>query len=198
MAKKSSRPSKRRLGRRQSRVVETITPTDALAILRCLAEQDAEMAKRIEDGAMEILRGVDVNSVASEVQMELEFLRVEDVWDASGKTWCGYVDPGDAAWTMFEGALKPFQEQLEKYQRLSMNNEAKILCMGILKGIYDFDKESKTEYKDWAVDAPGEFFRMVLDDWREWAKNRKDLVEMDTFIKRHCPDWARSSRKKTR
>jgi hypothetical protein len=196
MSKKSSRSPNRKPQRYQSKILETMTPADALTILRRLAEQDVQMAKRFEDAAMEILRGVDVDGVASEVQMELESLIVEDVWDASGSTSRGYVDPGDAAWQMFEDALEPFQEQVEKYKRLSMNQEAKFFCMGILKGIYDFHKESSTEYKDWAIDAPGEFFSIILDDWRESTKKRKDLVEMDEFMESNCADWAPSSRKK--
>ena len=198
MSKKSSTSPKRKSRRCPSKILETITPADALTILRRVAEQDVEMTKRFENAAMEMLRVVDMESVASQVQMELESLDVEEVWDHSGSTSHGYVDPGDAAWQMFEDALAPFQEQVEKYNRLSMDQEAKFCCMGILKGIYDFDKESSTEYKDWTVDAPAEFFTMVLDDWRKGTKKRKDLAEMNEFMKRNCPDWAPSSRKKPR
>jgi hypothetical protein len=172
-------------------VLETITPADALTILQRLLEGDAEMAKRIEDVALEILRGVNIDSVTSEVQTELESLHVEDVWDASGSTSHGYVDPGDAAWQMFEDALSPFQEQVEKYKRLSMHQEAKLCCMGILKGICDFDKESSTEYKDWAIDAPAEFFSTILDDWRKRTNKRTELAEMNEFIRENCPEWQR-------
>jgi len=59
---------------------------------------------------------------------------------------------------MFEDALESFIEELKKYKKLSMNKEAKTCCMGILKGIYQFEKESTSEFKDWAVDVPGECF----------------------------------------
>ena len=87
---------------------------------------------------------------------------------------------------------------IEKCKQLSMNKEAKIVCMGVLSGIYDFHRESSTEYKDWAVDAPAEFFRTILDDWRRSTKKPKDLAEMDAFIENRCPDWAASSRKRRR
>ena len=176
----------------------TITATDALTILRHLAEQDAEIAQRIEDVAMRIFSAVDIDSLATEVQGELESLDVEDVWDRSGSTKHGYVDPGDAAWQMFEDALEPFQDQVEKYMQLSMDQEAKLVCMGILKGIYDFHKESPSEYKDWAVDAPGEYFSMILHDWKTSTKTRKALAEMNQFIDKNCPDWATSRRKQRR
>ncbi|MFQ5923726.1 MAG: hypothetical protein ACE5M4_12870, partial [Anaerolineales bacterium] len=133
---------------------------------------------------------VDVGEVSAQVQMELEFLDVEDVWQRSGPTGYGYVDPGDAAWEMFEEALRPFQEEVQKYQRLAMYDQAKLFCMGILKGIYEFDKESTTEYKEWAVDAAGEYFAEVLDNWSKSSTKVGDRKEMRKFIEAHCPDWA--------
>jgi hypothetical protein len=90
------------------------------------------------------------------------------------------------------GFLEPYQEQLEKYKHLSMDTEAKLLCMGMLQGIYDFGIESNTEFKDWAADAPGELFMIVLDDWKKWTKKRKDLAEMDEFMEKQCPNWFES------
>ena len=198
MPEESSESSKRRSKRDRSEILGMITAKDALTILRCLAEQDGEIAERIDDVAMRIFSSVDIESVASDVQMELESLDVEDVWDRSGSTRHEYVDPGDAAWQMFEDALDPFQDQIERHKQLSMAREAKLVCMGILKGIYDFHKESASEYKDWAVDAPGEYFSMILHDWQKSTKTRKDLAEMNQFIDENCPDWGASRRKKRR
>jgi hypothetical protein len=192
MSRQSGTSSKKKATRRQSDILETITAADALAILRRLVERDAQMAKQIEDVAIEIFSDVDIDSVASEVLWELESLNVEDVWDCSGSTRDGYVDPGDAAWRMFEDALLPFQEQAEKYMQLSMNQEAKLVCMGILKGIYDFHKESESEYKDWAVDAPAEYFHAVLHDWQKSTNKRSDLAEMKRFTEKNCPAWTSS------
>jgi hypothetical protein len=52
----------------------------------------------------------------------------------------------------FEAALEPFREDMLKYQQLSMLEQAEAVCLGILKGVYDFQWYSKTEFKDWAVD----------------------------------------------
>jgi len=43
-----------------------------------------------------------------------------------------------------------------------------------LKGIRRFEKESTSEYKDWAVDAPAESFDWVLDEWKEGQKGVTD------------------------
>jgi len=55
---------------------------------------------------------------------------------------------------MFEEALAPFLQYMERYRMLGLPERASACCLGILQGIYDFDEESSTQYKEWAVDAP--------------------------------------------
>jgi len=173
----------------QSEILESITGSDALSILNALAQRDEKIKTTIEKTAVEILSAVDVDEIAAKVQMELESIQVEDVWARAGANREGYVDPGDAAWEMFEEALRPFRDELEKYKKLSMPKEATLYCLGILKGIYAFDKDSKTQYKEWAVDAPGEYFAFILDDWRTLYKGIIPMVSMKVFLETNCPDW---------
>jgi hypothetical protein len=63
---------------------------------------------------------------------------------------------------------------MKKYQKLSMFAEAKEYCIGILRGTYKFEKESTSEYKDWAVYAPAECFGWVLNEWKERQKGVTD------------------------
>ena len=172
-----------------SKVLESITDSDALSILKLLVERDDKLVAVIDATARELLGEVDAEDVAMDVQMELELLDVEDVWDRAGATRDGYVEPGDAAWQMFEDALKPFEDAIEKYKRLSMSTQARSCCEGTLKGIYDFHRDSSTEYKEWAVDAPGESFGRFLDGWKSLFKGRPPLLEMEKFLHAHCPDW---------
>ena len=90
---------------------------------------------------------------------------------------------------MFEEALKPFLDEVEKCKRLSMFKEADLFVKGVLKGIYDFDRESSSEYKDWAVDAPGEYFGFILGDWKKQHEGRQAIDDMRKFIEKNCPDW---------
>jgi hypothetical protein len=186
---RSAKKKTRKRAAPASKVLESITGSDALSILKLLAERDDKLVEVIDATARELLGQVDTEDVATDVQMELELLDVEEVWERSGATRDGYVDPGDAAWQMFEDALKPFEDSLEKYKRLSMSTQARSCCEGLLKGIYDFHRDSSTEYKDWAVDAPSEFFGQILDEWKSLFKGRPPLLEMEKFLLAHCPNW---------
>lgn len=171
-------------------IIDAISTDDAYQILQILANENPNIAKRIEEITEEFLMCVDIEDIAEDVYYDLNSLRVEDVWDNSGGTRDGYVDPTEYAWEMFEGSLEPYMEDIKKYQKLSMSVEAKNCCMGILKGIYKFKTESTSEYKDWAVDAPLEIFKQVLDEWKEGQRSPRDIAEVEKYIKDNFPGWA--------
>jgi hypothetical protein len=52
--------------------------------------------------ASQHLKQIDSEDIAESVYAELERLDVEEVWDRSGKTRHGYVDPGEAADSMID------------------------------------------------------------------------------------------------
>ena len=72
-------------------ILESITGSDALSILNILAQRDEQIKTTIEKTAVEILSTIDVDEIAAEVQMELEFLQVEDVWARAGATRDGLL-----------------------------------------------------------------------------------------------------------
>ena len=46
---------------------------------------------------------------------------------------------------MFEEALAPFLQDMERYRTLGLPTQASACCLGILQGIYDFGKDSSTQ-----------------------------------------------------
>lgn len=180
----------------KKQIMDDIIAKYAYEILKRLADEDAKISKRIEELAFEYLIEVDPDVVAEGVFYDLDRLDVEDVWDNSGGTRHGYVDPYELASEMFEEALEPYVEELRKYQKLSMDEEAKLQCMGILKGIYKFEKEATTEFQDWAADDPHVYFIQVFEEWRKGNTDPKNLEEMDEFMKKDFPKWHKDIMKK--
>ncbi len=160
-----------------------------MAVLERLAAQDAKFEEAIEAAARELMSNVDSEEVAAEVREALELLQPEDVWDRSGRKRHGYVQPGEAAWEIFEEAMQPFRTQLKKRLELAIGQVADSYCLGILKGTYDFKKLSTSEFKDWALDAPAEYFCIFLEEWEAHRKGRAPLTKMRRFIEKHCPDY---------
>ena len=172
---------------------ESITEANALTILRILAERNKNVAIEIDAIAKELLSGSDFDEIAAQVQMTCEMLQVEDVWDRAGPKRDGYVDTGEAAWTMLEEALQPFRDKVSQCKQQKMLKEADLTCQGILKGIYDFDQESSTAYKGWATDLPREYFKMILSDWKRLFGKRAPYIRMENFLTTHCSVWSTSA-----
>ncbi len=173
----------------KKQILDDVRAKYAYEILKKLADEDAKISKRIDELALEYLIKVDPDDIAENVFSDLDSLAVEDVWDNSGGTRDGYVDPNELTSEMFQEALEPYIDEFKKCLELSMDEEAKLHCMGILKGLYKFEKEATTEFQDWAVDDPHDNFEQVLGEWRKECKDQKDLEKMNEFIKKNCPEW---------
>jgi hypothetical protein len=170
-------------------VIDQLSPSDALAILRTLAASDEELAACIAEIALARLREVNSDEIAAMVATELDMLEVEEVWDRAGSTRDGYVEPGEAADQMVAEVLEPFLAELKKYQKLGMSAEANQVCMGLLAGLCEFEHESESEFKDWAPDAASVFAEEVVDAWKAGSPGRADVAAMKSFIAEELGGW---------
>lgn len=160
-----------------------------MTILKQLLITDPKIAELIEKEAEKLLKTIDLEMVCEEVYSDLDFLDVEDLWDRSGPSRDGYMSPEEMAFEMVENELEPYKNQVMKYFDLGMTKEAKKYCMGVLKGIYRWEKESKSEFKDWAADVAGECFDFLLEEWQKKTTDENNIVEMDKFLKKECSQW---------
>ena len=171
-------------------ILDKISASEAQSILKQIAGEDEGLRKRIIELAEDLLRDVDVEEVCGDVYYKLDGIDVHELWDRAGAKTDGYTSPEDMAFEMVEEALEPFLQEMRRLFDLEMRHEAKLYCMGILKGIYQYEKDSGSEFKDWATDIPGESFGTILDEWEERKSNKKDGKEMKDFISDECSDWA--------
>lgn len=171
-------------------ILNTISPEEALEILRCLAKKDSDIARKIEKEALKLLKTIDLEEICEVVFSVLDGIDVHELWDRSGPRTDGYSSPDEMAVEMMEEELDPYNKQVIKYLELGMAKEAKLFCMGVLKGIYRYVQESKSEFKDWAIDIPGECFGYLLKEWKKGTRNKDDLNDMNKFLEKECSSWA--------
>jgi len=171
-------------------LIDKIPPNEALTILQQLAKTDKRIEQKIMEIAEDIIRDVDVEEICEEVFFVLDEIDVHDLWDRSGPTTYGYISPEEMAAEMMEEKLDPFNQEVIRLCELNMQKEAKLYCMGVLKGIYKYAHESKSEFKDWAADVPGECFSYLVDEWKKRSKNDAEIKEMNSFLKKECSRWA--------
>ena len=128
--KKKSVPSKRKKPRKPAvfDLIEALDRETAQRVLWALAVEDKSIAARIERLVTERSRKIDIEEVAEEVFGVLDSIDVQELWSRSGKQRGRYVDPGEAAYEMFEEALEPSKtdEHLTYYSCvLHCNTEVK-------------------------------------------------------------------------
>ena len=172
------------------KLIDKISPGEALMIIQQLAKTDKSIRGKIEEIAEGIIRDVDFEEICDDVLFVLNTIYVEDLWDRSGATQYGYVTPEDMAIEMMEEELDPFNQKIFRLCELNMQKEAKLYCMGVLKGIYKYDQKSKSEFKDRAADVPAECFSYLIDEWKKRNNNDVDIKEMNSFLKKECGKWA--------
>ena len=171
-------------------VIEQLTPDEVSAILKVLAASDEQLANRIAEMGLAYLDPVDTEAVAAGLYDDLEVLQVEEVWGRSGKTRHGYVETNEVAYQMIEDVIDPYLNQIKKYQTLGLAAEARKLCMGLLLGLYRFERESRSEFKDWATDAPGEFAASIIAAWQAGKPRRKDVTMLKQFMTAKLNGWS--------
>jgi len=174
----------------KEKILNKISGQEALEILKCLSKKDPIFAHQIEKEAKRLLRRIDLDEISKDVFFDLDGLDVRDLWDGSGTSRYGYISPEEKVVEMIKEELEPYTAEIIKYLELRMTNEAKLYCMGVLKGIYRYVHESKSEFKDWTRDIPEENFGYLLRQWKNGTKDKNDYIEMESFLKKECPDWS--------
>lgn len=172
-------------------IINQLSPNDALAILKALVRNDEARAARIAEIALARLGDIDLEEVAFDLYEELNALEVEDVWDRVGRTRHGYVEPIEVADEMVGVVIAPYLEELQKCQALGMDEQANRMCKGLLLGLYKFDRESTSEFKDWAGDAPTAFAEEVVSVWKDGRPSQSDIKAFRKFIEEALGRWCR-------
>lgn len=167
--------------------------TEARSVLRSLNRRDDELATELAQEAIRQITDEDTNAqkIADNVSAALSTVPVEEVWDRAGETrWGEYVEPGEAAAKLVREELQPYEESMERYLELSMQQQANAYCKGLLKGLYQFGDESNSEFIDWAPAVPRINFDRIRDNWEAACDDPEDVEEIATFVEETAPEWA--------
>lgn len=172
-------------------LLSKLTGEQAFDVLQRLAAGKGAVAEAVLAEARRVLAAVDVDEIANEVFAQLDGIDVQDCWDRAGRHRGGYTAPEEAAEQLIEDVFQPFVDQVERYHSMGMAKQEQDYCMGVILGTYRYEKESKSEFKDWCVDMPAECAGCLLDEWRKRNRAASAITAMDAFIRQRCPDWAK-------
>lgn len=172
-------------------LLSNLTGEQAFDVLQRLVAGKGAVAEAVLAEAKRSLAAVDVEEIANEVFGQLDRIAVQDCWERAGRHRDGYTAPEEAAVQLIEEELQLFADQVERYHAMGMAKQEQDYCMGILLGAYRYDKDSKSEFKDWCEDMPAECAGGLLDAWRMRNRTASATTAMDAFIRQRCPGWAK-------
>ena len=151
---------------------------EQLAIFRQLLK-DPVVRKKADAAAQELFATVDIDTVADKVIRELDKLELEELFENSGRTRHGYVDVHELSWTMFGDAVQPFSRELSRLVKHGLFRQAKLYCMGVLKGMKRYE-QADSDFSEWIPDAASEYSEEIFNLWMKHA-DKPDIVEMEKF-----------------
>jgi hypothetical protein len=166
-----------------TKFIQTLSADEAALVLRDMLDNDPMLLKQTYETAVKIAGNINADDIMNDVFCSLNSLDEDTLSGRSGRTQYGYVDPGDAAWEMFEEELDTFIDEMNKNQKRGLPGAAKIYCIGIIKGLMQYDKESSSIFYDWVQDAPGEYVDTVIDEWRKGKPTDEDIAEVMRIVR---------------
>jgi hypothetical protein len=172
-------------------VIKKLTAEQGLKIVERLARKGGAVQDAVVTEAMNVLAEIELDEIADDVFAVLDSIDVQDCWDRSGRSRTGYTSPDEAADEIIEEELQPFFGEIERYHELGMPDQEATYCMGVLFGIYRYEQESKSEFREWSVDIPSEFAGLLLDKWQKRNSATARINAVHTFIRESCPEWAK-------
>jgi len=147
--------------------LESLSADEVSLVLKALVDDNPDLVGKAYDIAVKMTCAVDADEIRGDVFHALDSLDVDVLYGRSGRTRHGYVQPYDESWVMFEEALAPFIGEMNKSWRRGLPAVAKTYCIGIIKGLWQYEKESISDFTDWVTDAPGEYVGTVVKEWKK-------------------------------
>jgi hypothetical protein len=160
---------------------------EAFEILRRLSKKRGVVGETVREAIAAAVLEFDGATIAASVHADLDALTVEDLWDRSGPSRYGYVDPADESWVMVEEVLQPYVDRIRQLQRWKLRQQARDYCLAVLDGIDSFDEES-SEFKSHAEDDPAEAFGWVHYEWKRGVASDSEVEEFDKLLANRFPE----------
>ena len=52
-----------------------------------------------------------------------------------------------------------------------------------------FEKDATTDFAEWSVDAPHNYFEVVFEKWKKKHREKGDIKKVKDIIKKELNDW---------
>jgi hypothetical protein len=169
-------------------VLQGLSSEEAASVLKRLLERHPELQSEAKTLAVGVLSDVSFLAVADDVEAAVLQFDYDDLNARAGRHSWGYVEPTEAAWELLEEAVRPFIDDMKRFLKAGLEQQASLSCQGIRLGLYRV-RSSGNDILNWAPDFPGEEAGFVLEVWGEGGRQ----LSRD-FVNEQVPEWQWAAR----
>ena len=161
--------------------LSTLTDNQAHLVLIHLLHSHPSLTDEATAIARELLSGIDEEEIAAQVCSDLSDLDLHQLWEESGGSRDGYVDPYEHSYEMMEEIIKPYCDEMERFLDREMIGEALSYCRGIIRGVCTYMHTEAGEFADWAVDTEDGLTYDVIEKWKARYPDPETISDLETF-----------------
>jgi hypothetical protein len=154
-------------------LLDRLKPGEAATVFRRLLKAHPDLSSEADEIARSLLRQLEYEDVAAEIEDEIRALDYEDLNARAGSHEWGYVEPSEAAWEILEETVEPFLGDMKRHIELGLVAEALEICKGMVLGLYRLSEREGGDVLGWAPDFPAEAAGNALKFWHAGAGEPK-------------------------
>ena len=167
---------------RPTPLLDTLKPSESRDILMQLVRSSPDIAARAEKLARAFLVEVNSEEIADSLARDLSYPTIEEVWETSGSTRYGYIEPCERAYEILEEILDDYITEMKTYLRRDMVDQSRKYCAGIVLGIRQFCEESHADILEEVPDFYNEA-DLIRRDWEEKVDDEKQIQLLAEYLK---------------
>jgi hypothetical protein len=176
-------------------LLDGLTDAELASVLRHLLHSHPQLRDEAEFIARDLLSRVNQAEVARDVVAAINAVRLGDLQDRAGNYSRGYTAPTEAAWELFQEAIEPTQDEMVRYLRLGLDDQALATLRGAIAGLYKIKDRKDHEVLSWASDFPSDAAFCLLRLWAcDGEPKPKEGIPMrpipDGLLDELVPAWA--------
>jgi hypothetical protein len=153
-------------------ILDTLDGERARIVLYQLIRDDPSLAPHAEAIARTLLERVEIQRVADALSSEIEAIKIEEIWDSSGRQRDGpYIYPSERAYEMIEEIVEEYMHELRSYVKRGMAETGREYCKGIILGLWHIQTESHADIHEELPDGVTDFIETVIEEWEKMVSD---------------------------
>ncbi len=101
-------------------LLDRLKPGEAATVFRRLLKAHPDLSSEADEIARSLLRQLEYEDVAAEIEDEIRALDYEDLNARAGSHEWGYVEPSEAAWEILEETVEPVLDDMKRHIELGL------------------------------------------------------------------------------